>query len=306
MLPFSPFSFLFFRYNMSVSSSKFSGYSQLSTNSESSPLLSAESRSGTSQSLSHNYGPSSSSRDNYEAWWSVGPFLEPGITHQSAGLSMTNRVFNQQNDEELWDLSDSLAELYQDATYQRGGSINRGYNKNRKLEEAKVDVNTWLSKDTNHGFIRVYTPESDFRKSQRMPCELTTTAQKLCLMLGAPPNSLHVQLNGDIIRRLDPYDHPLVLQNEYLTSVGHTDLGRIQEEGNKEELGYMIRFYSGMYSNVINFQFNLQKVYEISISELWYVLKAILCYPCFLLEIDITYMGRSSVLSIYILYITYT
>lgn len=46
-------------------------------------------------------------------------------------------------------------------------------------------------------------------------------------------------------RRLDPYEHPLVLQNEYLSKIGFHDVYRIQKEGLSVELGYLIRFYSG-------------------------------------------------------------
>ena len=69
---------------------------------------------------------------------------------------------------------------------------------------------------------------------------------------GVAPNSLHVQFGGDLIRRLDPYEHPLVLQNEYLSKIGYQDVYRIQMESLSVDLGYLIRFYSGK-----NFETNL-------------------------------------------------
>ena len=69
-------------------------------------------------------------------------------------------------------------------------------------------------------------------------------------MLGISLNSLHVQYNGDIIQRLDTYEHPLMMQNEYLVGIGYCDLDRIQEEGTNEDLGYLIRFYYGKSSGV--------------------------------------------------------
>ena len=48
-----------------------------------------------------------------------------------------------------------------------------------------------------------------------------------------------------MIRRLDPYEHPLVLQNEYLSKIGFYDVYRMQLEGLCADLGYLIRFFSG-------------------------------------------------------------
>jgi len=72
-------------------------------------------------------------------------------------------------------------------------------------------------------------------------CKITSN------VVGVAPNSLHVQFGGDIIRRLDPYEHPLVLQNEYLSKIGFHDFLRIQKEGLSVDLGYLIRFFSGRY-----------------------------------------------------------
>ena len=187
-------------------------------------------------------------RDRTEAWWSMGEFLNPGhnggLTHQSTKFSLTgNRVFNGNHQEELWDLSDSLAELHD--------TVNRSSVTDslqlRQQQDRDVNIKEWLESDVGSGFIRVFPPNvNSYATSYLIPCTLTTTAHQVCLMLGISLNSLHVQYNGDIIQRLDTYEHPLMLQNEYLVSIGYCDLDRIQEEGTSEDLGYLIRFYYGM------------------------------------------------------------
>ncbi|KAK2192238.1 hypothetical protein NP493_36g04045 [Ridgeia piscesae] len=186
-------------------------------------------------------------RDHTEAWWSMGEFLNPGhnggLTHQSTKFSLTgNRVFSSNYQEELWDLSDSLAELHD--------TVNRNSMTDslqmRQQQDREVNIKEWLESDVGSGFIRVYPPNvNSYATSYLIPCTLTTTAHQVCLMLGISLNSLHVQYNGDIIQRLDTYEHPLMMQNEYLVGIGYCDLDRIQEEGTNEDLGYLIRFYYG-------------------------------------------------------------
>ena len=200
--------------------------------------------------------------DKTEAWWSVGEYLEGrglALTHQSAKFTLTgNRVFGQQQPEEVWDLTDSIAELYEKSQQQDGGSASlqrnkgaghsKGTGSEAALLEKDVNVEEWLNDDSSHGFIRVY-PASlgavHINSSQLVPCSLSTSAHRICLMLGISINALHVQMNGDVIRRLDPYEHPLALQNELLSGLGYTDLGRIQHEGATADLAYLIRFYAG-------------------------------------------------------------
>ena len=149
-------------------------------------------------------GAYKSYKDRTQAWWSVGEYLENGrtapLTHQSAKFSLTgNRVFANYK-EELWDLSDSLMELYE-ANQTENITATLQLAKSKKSFEKHENPKEWLSKDTTHGFIRVYAPDIDFGKSQLMPCTLSTSAHKICVMLGISLNALHVQLNGDIIRR---------------------------------------------------------------------------------------------------------
>ena len=162
------------------------------------------------------------------------------MTHQSAKLTLTgNRVFAPEHREEVWDLSDSLAELYDAHAPSSGGT------RPQRHVEA-VDSRDWLSRDTSHGFIRVYPPDmAAVGNSLLIPVTCSTTAHKVCLTLGLAVNALHVQLSGDTVRRCDPYEHPLVIQNDYLTALGYSDVTRIQEDGTSADLAYLVKFYSG-------------------------------------------------------------
>lgn len=195
--------------------------------------------------------------------------MRPGLTHQSVGLTLNNDTNN--HVEDTWDLSDSLADLFkevnrrdQNGPSQPGGGGRGGGGGSRVGSRGggkpnvngandswkNVDVPRWIADDTSHGFIRVSSSESD-DNSRLFPCTLSTTAQKICMQLGIPHNALHVQLNGDIIRRMEPFDCPLAVQNEYLASIGYGDIRRIQEEGAKEELRYLVKFYSGESQQVL-------------------------------------------------------
>ncbi|XP_033753992.1 PH domain leucine-rich repeat-containing protein phosphatase 2-like isoform X2 [Pecten maximus] len=176
-----------------------------------------------------------------EAWWSVGGFLEQGITHQSVGLSL-----HKHGEEETWDLSDSLADLYHEVNKRDKESLDQS-----NEEEEEPDNNNkaysidkqWIDQDTSNGFIRVF--DSNSESSRLFPSTLSTTAQKICFQCGRPPNSLHIQFNGDIIRRLEPFDCPLALQNEYLQKIGYRDIHKIQEMGSNDSIPWLVKFYAG-------------------------------------------------------------
>ena len=236
---------------MSVGSRGSSHFSTASAHSGSSgnDLGGADFSDGVSHESSNSNAGSKTYRERTQAWWSVGEYLENGptapLTHQSAKLTLTsNRVFGHNYSHDLWDLSDSLLELYE-ANQNANLNATLQLTKKSKILDRDVNVQEWLSKDTTHGFIRVYAPDVQYSKCQLVPCTLSTSAHKICLLLGISLNALHVQLNGDVIRRLDPYEHPLVLQNEYLAGLGFSDIIRIQEEGPSVDLGYLIRFYAG-------------------------------------------------------------
>ena len=172
-----------------------------------------------------------------EAWWSVGDFLQPGITHQNVGLSLAK------HEEEIWDLSDSLVDLYKEVN-----KPEESRNLVHTHNEMRIDPQKWIAEDTSHGFVRVFKSDMD-TNPMLFPCTVSTTAQKLCIHCGMPPNSLHVQFNGDIIRRLDPFDNPLALQNEYLRDIGYVELRKIQEIGYQGDVDYLVKFYAGKLIN---------------------------------------------------------
>ncbi|XP_059164436.1 uncharacterized protein LOC131947287 isoform X2 [Physella acuta] len=182
--------------------------------------------------------------------------MHQGLTHQSVGLSLGH------NDEETWDLSDSLADLYQAVTRkeQKAASRLKSHTVSRSTGQSITDGNTvdiqrWLDDDTNNGFIRVFTSDTD-PHARLFPCTVTTPAQKICLQLAIPGNSLHVQLSGDVIRRMEPVDCPLAIQNDYLAGLGYRDIRYIQEAGPKEDLAFLVRFYSGKPLSLSDFTYS--------------------------------------------------
>lgn len=230
---------------MSVSSSRsaFSERSYASTSTKSS-LPSTKS---TTSSRSYNpYKRQYHVAEDVANWWSIGDFIQPGLTHQSVGLSLYSgrSLFDTNSDEEIWDLRESLQDLYREVD-QRSQVISSSFRKSI-INNNKVDIKNWLDKDTNNGLVRVFSSESSGKVSHLVPATLTTTAQRICYQCNMPQNSLHMQLNGDIIRRLEPYDCPLAIQNEYLATIGYNDIRKIQEEGANEDLAYLVKFYAGM------------------------------------------------------------
>ncbi|XP_053401154.1 PH domain leucine-rich repeat-containing protein phosphatase 2-like isoform X2 [Mercenaria mercenaria] len=183
-------------------------------------------------SNSHSTAKSRMSRGT-DAWWSVRDFIQPEISNPHSVS------FSKANDDDTWDLSDSIVDLYKEVDKYDGVHIQSPTNRN-----AKVDVQEWIQEDTSNGFVHVFKSDTD-RNPRMFPCTLTTTAQKLCIQCGMPPNSLHVQFNGDIIRRLDQFDSPLAIQNEYLQNIGYTDQRKIQDVGAMEDLEYLVKFYAG-------------------------------------------------------------
>jgi len=170
-----------------------------------------------------------------EAWWSAGDFMHPEVA------TSHNAAFGKTNDDDTWDLSDSIVDLYKEVNKYDGV-----HNQSPTNRKAKVDVQEWIQGDTSNGFVHVFRTDTDTHP-RMFPCTLTTTAQKLCIQCGMPPNSLHVQLNGDIIRRLEQFDSPLAIQNEYLQNIGYSDQKKIQEIGSMEDLAYLVKFYAGKF-----------------------------------------------------------
>ncbi|KFD71258.1 hypothetical protein M514_04899 [Trichuris suis] len=108
----------------------------------------------------------------------------------------------------------------------------------------------WISQAVDHGFVRLYDPEALLASSLVVPCTLDTTCIQVASKLGIDPNDFHVQFNGHTLRRLLADDRLLAIQNKFLTSIGITNVRRQQFEGDKIDLGYLIRFYAGRPSQV--------------------------------------------------------
>jgi len=205
-------------------------------------------------------------RGRTEAWWSYGSRGGPPSalvpTHPSARYSLTGPgAFDGGSDRQrsssgveepvVWDLSESLAELYERdqrrATAAMASRPSTDSGDDGTPPCHKIDVASWLVADPENGFVRVFAPGGvGVRSSRLVPCTLATTAHKICLQLGVPGTSLHLQLAGDAVRRLEPHDRPLSIQNSYLATVGYTNLAAVQAEGISEDLVYLIKFYSGI------------------------------------------------------------
>jgi len=112
----------------------------------------------------------------------------------SGGSSVRTSVVNRggaHRGEEVWDLSDSLAELYENEQQRQAAKLQTG-NAAPSSEPAtsqRVDVETWLSADPNNGFVRVYSAIAGsggggrqgggHGMSRLVPCTTSTTAQKV-------------------------------------------------------------------------------------------------------------------------------
>lgn len=118
---------------------------------------------------------------------------------------------------------------------------------------------SWLNVDSDHGFIRVYEPNSkeliqkngdkkfQYPPSVVVPCTIDTTCRQICEKLAIGDSELHVTLNGDTVRRLDPSDKPLRIQNGYLSGIGITNEKRQQETGDSLDLCFLVKFTAGMF-----------------------------------------------------------
>ena len=64
--------------------------------------------------------------------------------------------------------------------------------------------------------------------------------------MGLSGASLHVQYSGDsTVRRLEPHDFPLLVQNDFLAGLGYDSIAALQASGVADELSYLVKFYAG-------------------------------------------------------------
>ncbi|CAH2324027.1 PH domain leucine-rich repeat-containing phosphatase 2 isoform X1 [Pelobates cultripes] len=102
----------------------------------------------------------------------------------------------------------------------------------------------WLREDPNRGCVYVYAADqaSSVPDLHVVLCTVDTSALEICASEGK--EGLYVQLNGDLVRKLDPQERPLHMIYTYLADLGFQDASRIQEEAAYSDLSCMIRFYS--------------------------------------------------------------
>lgn len=192
--------------------------------------------------------------DFFEGWWveTFGPSMCSTFSTPVWGDDNC-RVFRggiarfaAEND--LWDLSDSLVELYE--AEQRREVLRSSLSGSTTTTVPRISsAQSWLNADRANGFIRIFSPDS-CGLSQLVPCSLSTTTHRLCLQLSVSNVALHVQFSNGIVQRLEPQSYPLGIQNDFLANLGHSDIASIQEEGASEELQHLIKFFSG---NIIVF-----------------------------------------------------
>ena len=80
-----------------------------------------------------------------------------------------------------------------------------------------------------------------------VPIQVGSTIEQICSRLNNDlnPRTWYVQYHGDRIRHLRSDERPLFIQHDYLLSIGYSSVQRLQQEGDKHDLGYLIRFLSG-------------------------------------------------------------
>lgn len=171
-----------------------------------------------------------------EVWWSMGEFFYQGFIYQSVGLFIYGK-----NDDDIWDLSDSIVDLYMEVSEREEQERDKFMG---QLRELKIEVDRkWLEKDISNGFVRVFQSDSEVFKV--FFCILLIFVYKFCLQCGRFLNFMYIQLNGDIIWRLELFDCLLVIQNEYFQNVGYKDIKKIQQMGLCFDFFWFVKFYVG-------------------------------------------------------------
>ena len=107
-------------------------------------------------------------------------------------------------------------------------------------EDADEDLLEWLSGSIENGVVQVYTPGSTY--CDLVKCTICTTAETI--MAKCFSKELYVHYGGRM-RKLNPEDRPLYIQNEFLRLVGYDDHKRLQLEGISPELGPLFKFVAG-------------------------------------------------------------
>ncbi|XP_041103927.1 PH domain leucine-rich repeat protein phosphatase 1-like [Polyodon spathula] len=156
----------------------------------------------------------------------------------------------------------------------------------------------------NNGGVRYKTPNSSRPppcNSVARPCQTSNVSSQVCecprTLTVAPASehysipTLYVQLHGEAVRRLDPDEKPLKIQNDYLFQLGFKDPWRVQEEGMDSEIGCLIRFYTGKPHSIesseriqLSGTFNVRKgKMQLPVNR-WTKRQVILCGTCLIVS----------------------
>ncbi|XP_063801561.1 PH domain leucine-rich repeat-containing protein phosphatase 2 isoform X4 [Pseudophryne corroboree] len=144
-------------------------------------------------------------------------------------------------------------EASQPGTGARGAAV-RVLKRNMKRSASKTSLSQkcclgsrereWLREDPSRGCICIYGVDrgSSIPDLHVVLCTVHTEASEICA--SQETDGLYIQLNGDLVRRLEPQERPLHIIYQYLSDLGFQDTTRIQEEAAHSDLGCMIRFYN--------------------------------------------------------------
>lgn len=108
-------------------------------------------------------------------------------------------------------------------------------------ESSEESLSTWMGQDPRRGVIRVYQPGSSY--SDVVRCTVDTEGDEVmgrCLV-----TELYLHYGTGLIRQVNVWDKPLLMQNEFLKSLGFSNIRRIQKEGMKTDLAPLFKFVAG-------------------------------------------------------------
>lgn len=108
-------------------------------------------------------------------------------------------------------------------------------------ESSEEGLSTWMGQNPRRGVIRVYQPGSSY--SDVVQCTTETEGDEVmgrCLA-----SELYIHYGTSLIRQVHVWDKPLQMQNEFLKSLGFSNMRRIQKEGMKKDLAPLFKFVAG-------------------------------------------------------------
>lgn len=108
-------------------------------------------------------------------------------------------------------------------------------------ENNEESLSSWMGQDPRRGVIRVYQPDSSY--SEVVQCTLDTEGDEVmgrCLVA-----ELYIHYGTGLVRQVHVWDKPLQMQNEFLKSLGFSNMRRIQKEGMRKDLAPLFKFVAG-------------------------------------------------------------